>query len=129
MSKAKTILVIENNEVIMNVAKLTMQKMGVLRNVKFLKYEFEAIDYLTSILEDGLLFPDSIYMNFDEENFEDVNLIKVLSSVGKGFSEKKPKIRSLNKLLLAENKNQIERNRIVNINTVWSKGNKLNDLV
>ncbi|NQY09424.1 MAG: response regulator [Flavobacteriales bacterium] len=129
MSKAKTILVIENNEVIMNVAKLTMQRMGVFKNVKFLRNGFEAIDYLTLIMEEGLLFPYSVYMDIDDEYMEGVEFLEFYSSLANVYSRNKSQIKPLNKLLLDENKSQIERNRIVNTNTIWSKGNKLNDLV
>ena len=129
MSKAKTILVIENNEVIMNVAKLTMQRMGVFKNVKFLRNGFEAIDYLTLIMEEGLLFPYSVYMDIDDEYMEGVECLEFYSSLANVYSRNKSQIKPLNKLLLDENKSQIERNRIVNTNTIWSKGNKLNDLV
>ena len=129
MSKAKTILVIENNEVIMNVAKLTMQRMGVFKNVKFLRNGFEAIDYLTLIMEEGLLFPYSVYMYIDDEYMEGVEFLEFYSSLANVYSRNKSQIKPLNKLLLDENKSQIERNRIVNTNTIWSKGNKLNDLV
>ncbi|NQY67632.1 MAG: hypothetical protein HRT72_07910 [Flavobacteriales bacterium] len=129
MNKFKSILVIEKNEVMRNVAKLTMQRMGVSENVKYLIDGFEAIDYLLTILEQDVMIPDMIYLEEEQIVSGEVNFTELISDLCISYSGKKPRFGSLNKLLLKKNRKRIEKNRIANSNTVWSKGNKWSDFI